>query len=181
MKKEIQKIGEREFETFDDANRCYCEREADGFAYVCMTYNTPKAGMYTVRWGIYVESEDQPTYEIRMLAKIFRERDDEASAQFNKECEVVGRTNAAHQIAAAAGYTGRDAEIFVSGFCGSSAKIVNPRAEGREHIFRAGRVAWGSNNGQRTWRVESVKARTVVRLVVATPLAYGGLIANGEY
>lgn len=176
-------VGSREFSSFAPADQFYDVLEAQGFEYISTLFNVPHAGMYTVRWGHYeVDHESADRYEMRMIAKIWAERESEAADEFTALCNRDGRLVAARQFAAAAGYTGRDADVFCAGFEGVNAKSVNPRAEGREPIFREGRAAWGSKEGQRAWRVESVRARSIRAPVLPAPFNPGcGLIANGEY
>lgn len=179
---DVQLIGSREFGTFRAAESFYDQCDSDGFSYVSTLTNVPRTGMYTVRWGHYVEPREAThDWAMRKTSEIFQEREDEAASTFTRACEGVGRQEAARQCAAVAGYTGSDAEMFEKGFCGWSAKLVNPRATGMEDIFRAGRKAWGSSDGQRLFRVESVRARSIVEPVAPRPFNPGcGLIANGE-
>lgn len=175
---------EREYVRFNSmksADEFAQARENDGFDSVSVITNTPRPGLFEVRWG-RIDTENARDYELRMIAKVYCEREDEARREFNRDCEVEGRRVAANQFAEAAGYSGRDAEIFRAGFCGSSAKFVNPRAEGRESIFRAGRIAGASRAGQRACRIEAVRARSILPAVEPLPFNRGtGLIANGEY
>lgn len=179
---EVATIGRQCCRSFEEADALCNNLEAQGFTYVASLYNVPKPGMYEVSWGHYVEpTEGGLAYEIRTLARIYREREEEAEAAFNRECEAEGRCNAARTLAEAAGFTGRDAVIFSAGFCGSKAKFIDPRSEGREAVFRAGRRAWGSSEGQRTYRMEAVRARSRLQKTPPRPFSPGlGLIANGE-
>lgn len=176
----------REFVRFSnmaDAEAFADAREAEGFDSVSVITNMPHPGSFEVRWGhLSADRENGFDYEMRMIAKIHIDREAEAEAQFTKDCERKGRADAGRDAAQIAGYSGRDAEVFCDGFRGISAKIVNPRAEGRESIFLAGRAAWGSHEGQRSFRAASVAARSVIEKVPAKPFNPGlGLIANGEH
>ena len=179
----VKTIGSEAFADFGAAERFSETMEADGFAYVSTLTNTPTAGMFTVRWGHYVApAKTALEYEMRVYEKIFREREDEANLEFERACSGLGRQMAAAQFASAAGLSGRDAEVFVQGFCGWSAKISDPRSEGRECVFRAGRAAWGSKDGQRACRVAAVQARSVVPRVAPRPFRpASGPISNHEY
>lgn len=174
-RKEVQKVGRVECASIEEANALYDDLEQQGFDYISVLSNTPTHGSHQVSWGHYVAvTESASDYEMRMLSRIYEEREQEAAREFTAACEGEGRQVAARILAAAAGLEGRDAEVFCFGFCGWSAKLVNPRAEGREPQFRAGRLAWGSKEGQRLWRIESVKARSVIPPVSPKPFIYPG-------
>jgi hypothetical protein len=183
MKCKVQKIGEREFLSVDAADKFIEEIESQGFDAVSRVTNTPRVGMCTVSWGHYIEStESAHEWELRTISDIYNRREKEAANEFTAKCNEQGREEAAKQQARAAGYAGRDAEVFELGFRGWSAKFANPRAEGREHIFREGRRAWGSAEGQRLTRIETVKERSCIARVEPVPFNVGrGLIANGEF
>lgn len=59
------------------------------------------------------------------------------------------RLFAARDAAEALGLAEEDAGIFIRGFLGHSIKAVDPRAHGKEHVFRAGRAAALSASGKR--------------------------------
>jgi len=179
---DVRKIGQSMFASLEAAQELYDSLERQGFDYISIVSNASAKGELRVSWGHYVEStETRFEYELRMLAKIRHEREQEAADEFTTACNTKGRCLAGQQLADASGLEGRDAEVFCFGFCGHPAKFVDPRAEGREPIFRAGRAAWGGKEGQRLWKIESVKARSVLTPALPQPFNYGGLIANGEH
>lgn len=160
---QVQKVGSLPFASIDAAEAFYEQKEAEGFAHVSMLTNTPSPGEFTVTWGHHIETDETADeWEMRKLGQIFAARESEAEQRFTADCAQYGRQAAAMQLAAAVGYEGRHAEMFIAGFVGASAKHVNPRAEGLEKVFREGRAAWGSNDGQRLVRIESVKARSIL-------------------
>lgn len=179
---DVNQIGFREFASYDEADRFYGVLDAQGYEYISTLCNVPRPGMFTVRWGHLVAPENGHQYEMRVIAQVFREREQEAADEFNAECTAHGRRAAAEEIAAARGLIGRDAELFADGFCGVAAKWANPRKEGREPIFREGRRAWGGADGQRLARAKAVAARSILAPSAPRPFNPGhGLIANGEH
>jgi hypothetical protein len=166
------------FTDFGEAMRFCDEREAAGDEHVTMLANTPRPGWFEVSYGtLEVDNSFQGLMD--RYNQIFDAREKESWDNFNRACEDHGRQSAAEDAAKAAGYEGRDAEVFIDGFTGYSIKAVNPRREGREDIFRAGRKAAQSAEGQRAIRVAQVKARSILTREPPRPWSEGGEIANG--
>jgi hypothetical protein len=173
----------RNFAHFDDlpaADVFAQEREAEGFESVSILSNLPEPGRFEVRWS-NLDWDNSFESLARSYKKILDERRAAADEKFDAGCRCLGRQLAAEEFAESEGLSGRDREVFVQGFSGWNAKVANPRADGREHIFRAGRAAWGSREGQRAFRRCSVAARTIVHREKPAPFSEGGAIANGEY
>lgn len=171
----------REYTDFPDLESAECfaqAREDEGFAAVSIKTNTPRPGRFEVGWG-HAEHDSSFSELMSEYGKIFAEREAREEAAHRIACERLGRAAAAHEFAEAAGLFGRDAEVFCAGFIGLSAKTVNPRAEGREDLFRAGRQAWGGKEGQAAFRRCAVAARRVVQRE-PKPFFEGGAIASGE-
>lgn len=135
---------------------------------------------YGPYWLVTVSDPEPPLTPLQDYQRMFDNAEKERADKFNANCMAYGKWQAALQAAAAAGYVGRDAEIYADGFSGVSAKLTDPRKEGKESIFREGRRARGTQEWQRVIRVEAVKARKVVE--PEPEFCYReGLIANGEY
>lgn len=166
-----------EFSTYAAAERRCDELEAAGEENYSISTNTPRPGRWTVNYG---ESDT----DMLSLAGLSRAMD-ERQARLDEDREAtllgIGRNQAAQNAAAEAGLAGRDAEVFVAGFVGASAKQVDPRSEGRESIFRAGRKAYSEPRWQQASRAAAAAARKDVPREHAEPINMGGLIANGEY
>jgi hypothetical protein len=165
-----------EFSSYQAAvSRCD-ELEAAGEQHYCILTNTPRPGRWTVSYG---ESKS----DMLTLAGLSRAMD-ERQARLDEEREAtlrgIGRQHAAHLAAREAGLSLRDAEVFVAGFCGTSAKVINPRGEDRESIFRDGRKAYADPHWQQAARAAAAAARKDVPREFAAPIRMGGLIANGE-
>lgn len=170
----------KDFTSYDGA-QSFCEaREAEGHPYVSILTNTPHPGSWRVSWGT---RQIDASFDglMREYANIFDAREQNAQAQYTQQCEALGRLMAAGEAADESGLSGRDAEVFISGFKGVPAKTANPRAEGREHLFRAGRRAWGEPRWQRAYRAASVRARSMIEFDTTIQFREGGLIANGEH
>jgi hypothetical protein len=166
------------FTDYDAAKRFCDEREAAGDEHVTMVTNTPRPGFFEVKYGtLEVDNSFQELTD--MYNQIFEQREQASWDNFTRDCEDYGRRSAAEDAAKMAGFDGRDAEIFIDGFIGYSIKAVDPRKEGREGVFRAGRKAAQSPEWQRAIRVAQVKARSIVKRVPPVPWSEGGEIANG--
>ena len=184
MRKKIIIVDSEECSSRAEGDALCDSQEAAGFEYVAMLSNSPRPGSYLVKWGheVALSAEQAHTDDMQLLAKIIEDREQQARDEFDEICRLEGRKIAAEAMALAAGYTGRDAEIFAAGYMGVPAAQQNPRAQGREPIFRAGRAVWGSNDGQRAYRIASVHARSSVPKVFAARLELGaGLLANNEF
>lgn len=183
VRNKINIVGSIEFDSFAAADK-FCESKDASFEHVSMLSNTPWPGRYLVKWGYVVEMTAEQAWveDMRVTGDMIEKREQDARNEFEERCRQEGRKVAAEKAARAAGYVGRDAEVFAAGFRGVPAIQQNSRAEGREPIFRAGRMAWGSNEGQRACRVASVRARSVVQQVLPAPLDLGaGLLSNNEF
>lgn len=166
-----------EFASYEAASARCDTLEAAGEENYSILTNTPRVGRYTVAYG-------ESNHDMLSLASIAT-ADDERQAALDEKREQhllsIGRASAAKLAAVEAGLTGRDAEVFAAGFTGLSAKVADPRAEGREPIFRAGRQAYSDPRWQRASRAAAAAARKDVPREYAEPINMGGLIANGEH
>ncbi|PKO36007.1 MAG: hypothetical protein CVU33_20655 [Betaproteobacteria bacterium HGW-Betaproteobacteria-6] len=151
-----------DFNDQDKAERFFDAMEVENHEYVAMIANTPTTGMYRVKWGEHKREPQTLTDVLRDINSVFDDREMEARQQYDADCALRGREIAADESAAAAGLTGREARVYSLGFSGASAKFVNPRAEGLEQIFRAGRLAWATPEGQRAARAAAVRARSII-------------------
>ncbi len=159
----------RDFSSRADANRFYDSIEHD-HDHVSMTTNTPAPGMTRVSFGPLPKTDDESHDEFMasLRRNEQRQREEKAAA---REAEVMAaaRRIAAQKAAKQFGLEGREAEMFKAGFSGVSAKWANPRAEGLESIFRAGRDAWGKPEWQRQYRIAMIEASRLPPEVVFNP------------
>ncbi|MFA7386489.1 MAG: hypothetical protein WCZ87_02375 [Thiohalobacteraceae bacterium] len=180
--RKINIVGQRELHDYNSVESFSDELEAQGFDYISTLSNDPSPGVYTVRWGHYVADTPGEAFsrDMKTLYRAVREREEAAAAEFTEDCERAGVAAAAQQFAAESGYTGRDAEVFVDGFVGRSIKQANPREEGREGIFRAGKAARNTPDGRRACRALAVKFRSTAEPIRPASISMYGPIANGE-
>lgn len=166
----------RAFMNYKEAAAFCATLEREGVDCSIVT-NTPRPGQFTVNYG--EGRTDWPSFADMVRA------DDERQRMLNeareRELLGMGRMIAARAAATEAGLVDRDAEVFADGFCGVPAKLSNPRAEGREAIFRRGRHTYMDPRWQAAARAAAAAARKSVPREHAVPLREGGLIANGEY
>lgn len=159
----MQKIiieGRRSFGSIKDADLFCADLDAaDKEWYSCTA--DPFSGSAVVSWGYRVELtlEEDKADAYAQLGRALLKEDQQAAANFSKQCEIKGREDAARKLAQEAGYKGAAAQMFCAGFTGLSAKYVKPKNAGMEAEFRAGRIAWGSPEGQRTYRAACSEAR----------------------
>lgn len=168
---------ESRFEDFDDACIYADQQEASGMESSMITMFDKHGNAY---WNVIVSDPEPQLTVMQAYQRMFERAEKERADRFNAECLEYGKRQAGISAAAAAGYVGRDAEIYADGFAGVPAKITDPRKEGKESIFREGRRYRGTQEGQRLIRVEAVRARRVIE--PPPEFCYReGLIVNGEY
>lgn len=135
---------------------------------VSLTTNYPEVGMFRVSFG----DDPKQTY-LEFVSGFFgqaeRRREEERKEARDAEVAEMARWIAAQEAAQASGLSGREADVFAAGFAGHDAKRVNPRAEGLEPVFRAGRAAWAQPESQRRYRVAMIEARRFPSTVVINP------------
>lgn len=145
------------FQDHQAAVAFYDARDADGFSSVSLIVNAAGPGTYQVSWT------NAPPESLEAIFGRQLNRDAAArQAGRQADCVSLGRRAAAQEIAVARGLTGRAAEVFADGFCGVSAKWTNPRAEGLEPTFRAGRKAAQTPDAQRAVRIATVAQNAIV-------------------
>lgn len=169
-------MNRKDFDSFAAADAFADQCEVDGHEHVSIISNTPAPGTWRVNYG-----KKETESPLHCMNRAIEDRENQAREAFNKKCKLAGRELAGRDAAAAAGFSGRDAEMFVLGFTGCPAKWADPRSEGRESIFRAGRKAWGTKEGQRASRAAEVTARRTIEFEPSVPISESGLIANGEH
>ena len=145
------------FQSRESAEAFYDDREAEDFNHVSLIKNLPQIGEFQVSWG-----NQAPEDFTRSVSRQIKREAETASAGRQADCVERGRRVAAQKIAAERGLAGRAAEVFADGFCGVSAKWTDPRAEGLEPVFRAGRAAATTPDAQRAVRVETVAQNHIV-------------------
>lgn len=127
----------------DEMESLMDDLESKGWKYVSGIATNPAANQGYVKYGHYEnDTGDSFSELIEPLERAHEKRVTEAQNAHWQACEEAGRSCAGEVLAKEMGYTGRDAEVFLMGFTGVSAKVVNPRQSGCEEVFRAGREAW---------------------------------------
>ena len=152
-----QEMNRHMFQNREAADAFFDARDADGFSSVSLIVNAAGPGTYQVSWT----NEPMESLEA-ILGRQFKRDAAAAEAGRQADCVSRGRRAAAQEIAAVRGLNDRAAAVFVEGFCGTSAKCVNPRAEGLEPIFRAGRAAAQAPDAQRAVRIATVAQNAIV-------------------
>lgn len=145
---------EQTFATLAAAN-AFADSIPESFDSVSVLTNTPTVGTFAVRWGML---DDNKSLEQQFAESIKEHLSAEEKEETTRRSATATREIAA-EVAHEYGHAGRDAEMFVYGFTKWPAKVVNPRAEGREPIFRAGRSAWVKPDVQQRIRARIAQLR----------------------
>lgn len=148
----------QDFFNIEEANRLFDTLEAMGFEYISTLSNVPEPGMFRVKWGkLEIDTSDEGV--LADYERIYKKEEEEARAAHGKQCLAYARQIAAEQFAEKQEFESeKSREMFIAGFAGTPAKFADPRQFGLEPVFRAGRKAWASKEGQRQYRMAQVDA-----------------------
>lgn len=178
MDTKIIKSGSQVFGALAEADAFCDQKETEGFDHIVVLSNTPSVGLFTASWGreVPMTYEESHNELFDSYAKMYEEREQEVEDDFTRDCERSGRSVVARQFAESNGYKegSKERKYFVQAFCGESIKRANPKADGMTDIFKAGCAAWNSKEGQRLYRVESVKQRSIHEKPAVQPIHYPG-------
>lgn len=104
------------------------------------------------------EQADVQWFARRLEAQNSRDRQAD-QAEYEQQLLAMGRAQVGVDIAAEQGLSGRVAEFFAQGFAGVPAQVANPRAEGLEPAFRAGRQAMQAKGAAQRTRAAAALIR----------------------
>lgn len=141
----------------------------------------PASGVATVGFG---KDDDDMLSEEGFLKSVLAEED-----RRQKELDVerqgvlmhLGRDDVAKKLVLERGLSGIDADMFLAGFLGEPARCANPRAVGKEHIFREGRALRGDEKVRKAVRAAAAShGKDTPRQLAQEVCLLAQPIANGE-
>lgn len=144
-----------EFATRSEADAFYDLKELEGFDSISLT---GFEGSWRVNYGMLHEESFEEF--MQKVGQSYAESDRLKEEAKEQEFQAKGRMLAGEEAAKSLGLEGSEAWFFAAGFAGVSAKVANPRKEGLEDVFRQGRQAYSTREGQKAARAAAVRIRS---------------------